>query len=161
MVSNLLLCILLKLGPARSCSPQQSHGTIPLGSLWPLGFCPCYFSACSLTHDPCPSGFHLANTSYRKHSEIPPTAVGGHFCAFIAAYTHSTVVFLTLDLMARPSAPHAPPQPKLLESRIMSVLSVGACASKVPSTEQMLIHSRTSYESLLCARHHLLAGWKD
>lgn len=88
----------------------------------------------------------------------PPSLHQEHLWALVATCIHSTVVFLTLGLT--PSSRASPQHPKLHESRTLSVLSVGACASEVPGTEQVLIHSRTSYQNLLCARHRLLAGWK-
>lgn len=108
LVSNLPLCLpnlpsrtflnwILPNPLASALTPQQLHGTIPLGSLWPIGFCPCFSFACSLTPDPCPSGLHLDDTSSSRKASLscppPPPSLGQrHLCALLAAWTHSAVV---------------------------------------------------------------------
>lgn len=148
---------------AKAFTPQKSHGTIPLGALWLLGYCPRCSTVCSLAPDPCPSGLHLANASSRKPSLRcpPPRHPTADWVGALLCFHRCLHSLRHLGLTARPRAPLALPQSKLQESRATFVLSAGACASKMPGTEEVPTHSKTSYQSLLCAGHGLLGGWKD
>lgn len=131
---------LLKRGPCQIVYPQLS----PLSKLteqsfwvlWSLGFWPCY-SFCLFT---CPPSLPFkAPPRCLLQEALPrcplpcPSLHQEHFCAFLVASTHPTVVFLILGLTPRSRAPlpTRPQQlPKLHESRTVSVLSVGTCPAR-------------------------------
>lgn len=75
----------------------------------------------------------------------------GHFCAFIDACTHSTMVFLTLGLTASSRAPPVPPQPKLHQSRTVSYLLE-------PVRAKYLAQSRCSFTQELVTRTFSVPG---